>query len=518
MSANETQTKKSLLDRILDAIERVGNKLPDPVTLFLGLSVVVAVISAICSAAGITAVNPADGSTIEVFNLVSLDGIKYLWSNVITNFSGFAPLGMVLVAVIGSSVAEKSGFLIAVMENFLGGAKGWVVTMIVLFLGINLNIAGDAGFIILPPLAAILFMSIGRHPLLGMYVAYAGVAAGFCANVLLGLSDALAYGFTESAARMIDPNYTGSMAINWYFLIVSCIVLTIAGTFLVEKVLLHRFPISKEELAKFDFDEDAASITPIQKKGLKAAGISLVIFVAVLVLMSVPVFGPTAILADENGSITSGGAPFTKGIVFTVTLALMVPGIVYGAVIGKYKNDKDVWADISQGFAEMGSYVLMCFFISIFTNFFSVTKLGTILAIKGAGLLSAIGFTGVPLMIGLIFLSCIVNLFIGSASAKWAILAPVFIPMMMLMGYDPAITQAVYRIGDSITNPLSPLFTYTPVLLGFAHKYDKNVGLGTVIANMIPYSFTFAVIWILQVIVWVTLNLPLGPGGGIYLP
>ena len=339
MSENSS-AKKSLLDRILDAIERAGNKLPDPITMFLGLAIIVTIISAICSAAGVSAVNPADGSTIEVFNLLSLDGIRYLWTNVITNFSGFAPLGMVLVAVIGSSVAEKSGFLVAVMVNFLGKAKGWIVTMVIMFLGINLNIAGDAGFIVLPPLAAILYMSIGRHPLLGMYTAFASVAAGFCANILLGLSDALAYGFTEQAAQMIDPNYQQSIAINWYFLIVSCVLLTIVGTILVEKVLLHRFPVSKEELAKYDFDEDNSNITPIQKKGIAAAGLSILIYAAIIVFMCLPIFGGRAILADENGSITSGASPFSKGIVFTVTLFLMIPGIVYGIVIGKYKSDK----------------------------------------------------------------------------------------------------------------------------------------------------------------------------------
>ncbi len=510
--------KEGLLDRILDAIERAGNKLPDPITLFLSLAIIVVLISWLCSALGVSAVNPANNETVTVTNLFSVYGLQYLWSNVITNFSGFAPLGMVLVAVIGSSVAEKSGFLVTLMEHFLGGAKGWIVTAVVVFLGINLNIAGDAGFIILPPLAAVLFMSIGRSPTLGLYVAFASVAAGFCANVLLGLSDALAYGFTEPAAQMIDPNYSASMAINWYFLIASCLLLTIAGTFITEKVMVHRFPITKEQLAQYDFDENAANVTPVQRKGLAAAGIAELVYLAIVLLLSLPLFGGTAILADETGSITNSAAPFTKGIVFTVTLALMVPGIAYGVAIGKYKNDKDVWADISQGFSEMGNYVFMCFFISIFTNFFSVSKLGTVLAISGANGLKAIGFTGVPLMVGLIIVACFVNLFIGSASAKWAILAPVFVPMMMLMGYDPAITQVVYRIGDSITNPLSPLFTYMPVILGYARKYDKKAGLGTVIANMIPFSVTFAIVWILQVIVWVTLNLPLGPGGGIYRP
>ena len=513
----EEKAKKGLLDRILDTIERVGNRLPDPITLFLGLAIVVVLISWLCSALGAKALNPATNEMVEVKNLFSVYGLQYLWTNVITNFSGFAPLGMVLVAVIGSSVSEKSGFLVALMERFLGGAKGWIVSMVIIFLGINLNIAGDAGFIILPPLSAILYMSIGRSPMLGLYVAFASVAAGFCANVLLGLSDALAYGFTEAAAQMIDPNYSASIAINWYFLIVSCIILTIAGTILTEKVMVHRFPVTKEELAQYDFDEDAANLSPVQKKGLKVAGIAFLIYLAVVLLLSLPIFGETAILAGSDGTITASDAPFTKGIVFTVTLALMIPGIAYGVAIGKYKNDKDVWADISQGFSEMGNYIFMCFFISIFTNFFSVSNLGTVLAITGANGLQSIGFEGIPLMIGLIIVACFVNLFIGSASAKWAILAPVFVPMMMLMGYDPAITQAVYRIGDSITNPLSPLFTYMPVILGYARKYDHKAGLGSVIANMIPFSVTFAIVWIIQVIVWVSLNLPLGPGGGIYL-
>lgn len=511
------EKKESFLDKMLNKIEKAGNKLPDPITLFLLLSIGVVLISALCSSMNLSAVNPVDDSLVEVFNLFSVEGIQYLWTNIITNFANFAPLGMVLVAIVGSSVAEKSGFLVCLMQRFLGGAKGSVVTFVVMFLGINLNVAGDAGFIILPPLAAILYMSIGRSPLLGLYVAFASVAAGFAANIFLGLSDALAYGFTEAAAQMIDPTYSTSMAINWYFLIGSCFLLTVSGTILVEKVLIHRFPITPKELEEYDFDVNETNISAEQNKALKLAGISFVLYIIVLVLMSTPVFGDTAILADENGSITASAAPFTKGIVFSVTLALFIPGLVYGIATGRYKKDVDVWSDISKGFSEMGNYIFMCFFISIFTNFFSVSKLGTILAINGAAFLGDIGFSGIPLMIGLIILSGIVNLFIGSASAKWAILAPVFVPMMMLLGYDPALVQIVYRIGDSITNPLSPLFTYMPVILGFAYKYDKNVGFGTIVANMLPFSMLFSVIFILQLIVWVTLNLPLGPSGGIYL-
>lgn len=509
--------KKSGLDRFLDAIERIGNKLPHPVSLFIILATLVTLISWLCSATGVSAVNPANGDTITARNLFSIDGIRYLWTNVIKNYSGFAPLGMVLVAVVGSACAEKSGFLIALMHALLGGAKGWIVTMVVIFLGINLNVAGDSGFIVLPPLAAILFMSVGRHPLLGMYTGFASVSAGFCANILLGLSDALAYGFTEQAARMIDPNYTGTLAINWYFMTASCFVLTIAGTLLVEKILIKRFPISQDQLKKYQFDEKASSLTPEQRRGLKAGVLALVLFTIVMILLSTSIITEKPILGDDNGSITASASPFSTGIVFTVALALFVPGFAYGVATGRYKRDKDLWNDITEGFKEMGAYVFLCFFVSIFTNFFGATRLGTILAIKGSEFLKGIGFVGIPLMVGLIVLTSFINIFIGSASAKWAILAPVYVPMMMLMGYHPAIIQAVYRVGDSLTNGISPLGAYLVVTLSFAKKYDENVGLGTVIANVIPFSITFAITWIILVIFWIMLNIPLGPGGVIYL-
>ena len=511
-----TKKTKNFLNHFLDRIERIGNKMPDPFTMFLGLSGIVIAISAICSAAGVSAVSPADGSTVYVKNLFSAEGLQYLWENVVTNYAGFAPLGMVLVALVGSSAAEKSGFLYCLMERFLGGAKEWVVTIALIFIAINLNVIGDAAYIILPPLGAILYRSIGRSPLLGLYVSFASVSAGMCANIWLGLADALAYGFTEPAAKMVDPNYSGSMAINWYYLFVSTFVLTIAGSILVEKVLVPRFAKTKQEVLQQNFNEKRAGITLIQRKGLRRAGVALLIYAGVILLLSLPAFGSKAILANEAGSITAGNAPFTKGIVFTVSLALLIPGIVYGAVIGKYKRPKDVWADITEGFSEMGNYIFMCFFISIFTNFFSESNLGTILAVKGASGLKSIGLSGIPLLIGLLIFSGIINIFMGSASAKWAIFAPVFVPMMMMMGFDPAVTQLVYRMGDSLTDPISPLFTYMPAMLGFVRKYDKKAGLGTLIANMTPFTITYAIVWIIQLIIWTVLNLPLGPGGFIY--
>lgn len=431
--------------------------------MFIMLTIIVVVISGILNRLNVTAVHPGTGETIEIVNLMSKYGIRTFWSKAVTNFSGFAPLGMVLVTVIGSAAAEKSGFLIALMRRIVSGAKPALVTFLVLLVGINANLAGDAGFIILPCLAAVVFLGIGRHPLLGLYTAFAGVAAGFCANFFLGMSDALAYGFTESAAQMIDPNYVRSPAINWYFLIISTLIIAVTGTVLVEKFLNRRFEVTPEKLAGWSSETESSKLTPVQKKALVKAGFGTAVLAVIIVLMCV---GEDPILADpETKTLMASSSPFMSGIIITVTLFLLVPGAIYGFSSGKYHKISDLLSDISKGFAEMGGYVFMCFFIAQFTTFFSLSNLGTVLAVKGAEWLSAMNFTGIPLFIGLIFVSCFINLFIGSASAKWAILAPVFIPLMMLLGYDPAVTQVAYRIGDSLTNPLSPLFTYMPLSL-----------------------------------------------------
>lgn len=509
----EKTKKRGMLDRFLSAIERVGNKLPDPITLFILLAASVVVISGICGYLGVSAVHPGTKKVITVMNLLTKDGIRMMWSNAVVNFSSFAPFGMVMVCVIGAGAAEKSGFLATLMRKMLKGAPPALVTMIIIFIGINGNIAGDAAFVVMPPLAAVIFLGINRNPLLGMFVAFASVAAGFCANLLLGMSDALAYGFTEAAARLIDPNYTASPAINYYFLVVSCILLTTAGTLLTEKVMVPRF--SDTDLGRYKAEVENSDITPAQNKGLKYAGIAFLIYAAVFTLMCI---GSDPIMADPTTkSLMSGKSPFMSGIILSVTLMLFIPGAVYGFASGLYKNDKDLFASISDAFRDMAPYILLCFFCAQFTNYFAWSNLGAVVAIKGADILTALHFSGIPLLIGIIFVSCIVNLFIGSASAKWAILAPVFVPMMMLMNLDPAVTQAAYRIGDSITNPISPLFSYFPLILGFARKYEKNIGIGTIIANMIPFSMAFTVVWIVQLIIWVLLDLPLGPGGAIFL-
>lgn len=505
--------KKSLLNRFLNGVEIVGNKLPDPVSLFIILALITVALSAVLGAMGVEAVHPGTGKTIKVINLFSVDGFRMMWGKAVSNFATFAPLAMVLVCVIGAGCAEKSGFLAAFMQKMLGGASKAFVTFVIIFIGINGNVAGDAAFVVLPPVAAVIFLSMGRHPLLGIFCAYASVAAGFSANLMLGMTDSLAYGFTEAAARMIDPTYAASPAINYYFIAASCIVLSIAGTYVTEKIMAPRF--AGADLSKYELDEELTRITPEKNRAVNKA---LLATLATLVVLALLCIGDHPILGDpKTGSIMANSSPFMQGIILLVTIILFVPGCVYGFAVGKYKNDKDLFADISLAFKDISSYIILCFFCAQFTNYFAWSNLGAILAIKGAAFLQSMNFTGMPLVIGLVIVACIVNIFIGSASAKWAILAPVMVPMMMLLGYDPALTQAAYRIGDSITNPISPLFTYFPLVLGYAKLYEKETGFGTIVANMLPYSMTFFLIWCCLLGIWVFFDIPLGPGGPIHL-
>ncbi|MDR2523136.1 MAG: AbgT family transporter [Synergistaceae bacterium] len=494
-------------------IERAGNKLPHPISLFIILAATVLVVSWLCSFFGVEAVHPGTGATVTVVNLLSKAGFRKIWSLAVTNFSGYAPLGVVLVAVIGTGVAEKSGFLAALMQRMLLKVSPVLVTAIIVFICISGNVAGDSAFVVMPPLAAATYLSMGRNPLVGMFTALASVSAGFCACAILGISDALAYGFTETAARMIDPTYAASPAINYYFLLASSLLLTLTGVLVSEKVLIPRYAgIDLSRYGKIEQKE----LTSEEQKGLKAAFWAFCVAalaVAALCLGSDPFMGDPA----KGGSIMAPTSPFMSGIIITVTVLFFIPGTVYGFVSGKYKNDKQLFADITLAFRDMAPYILLCFFSAQFASYFSWSNLGQIIAIKGAGVLKSLNFTGIPLLIGIIFTACLINIFIASASAKWAILAPVFVPMLMLLNLDPAVTQVAYRIGDSITNPLTPLFSYMPLILGFAQRYEKDTGMGTVIANMFPFSFGFAIVWIIQLSVWVTLNLPLGPGGNIFL-
>ncbi|MDK2866716.1 MAG: aminobenzoyl-glutamate transport protein [Clostridiales bacterium] len=508
-NAKKPGQKPKGIDVFLNAVERVGNKLPEPLTIFVYLAGIAILISLIGSIVGVSAVHPLTGETVKVINLFSKEGIQKMLMNAVTNFSGFAPLGLVLVTILGVGLAEKTGFFSALLRKTLGNVKGGKVVAIVIFTSIMANAAGDTGFIVMPPLAAMLFTAIGMNPIVGMMAAYAAVAGGFAANLIVNSLDVLVVGFTQSAANLLDPDFVVNPACNWYFLIASTFILTAVATYITLKIVAPRMGHGEYEV------EAVEEVTSLEVKGLKAAGIATLAFVLICLALAIPSNG--LLREPETGSLLAFSSPLMKGLVPLITLLFFIPGYVFGKVSGKIKSDKDVANMLGQAMSEMGPYIVLAFVIAQFINYFNWSNLGLIMAIKGAEFLKSLGAPAPVLLVLFVIVSALLNLFVGSSSAKWAILGPIFVPMFMLLGFHPALTQIAYRIGDSITNVITPLLPYFAILVSFAKKYDKNIGMGTLIANMLPYSIAFFIIWTIQLLLWYFLNLPLGPNSPMFM-
>ncbi len=505
------QGKQGFIMRALNAIERVGNKLPDPVTLFAIFALAVIVLSAVFSSMGMSVADPTnEGEVLEVRNLLSSEGILYLFESMVTNFTSFAPLGTVLVTMLGIGIAERSGLISAALRGLVTSVPRQLITAALVFAGVMSSMASDAGYVVLTPLGAVLFAGMGRHPLAGLAAAFAGVSGGYSANLLLTSLDPLLGGMTQDAASMINPEYAAQMnyAMNYYFMIASVFLITIVGTFVTEKIVEPRLGTYKGNV-----QEDVNYLKPEEKKGLWGALIALVVTGIAIALLVLPEWGP--LRGGEESIINS---PFFQTLVPIILIMFFIPGLVYGKITKTIKNDKDVANHLSETMATMGSYIVLAFVAAQFVAYFSESKLGIVLAVNGAEFLQSTGFTGIPLILTFILISGFINLFIGSASAKWAIMAPVFVPMMMTMGYSPEFTQAVYRVADSTTNIISPLMPYFAIVIAFAQKYDKKIGIGTLISTMLPYSIAFTIFWVIMLIVWMFTGLDLGPGSPIYMP
>ncbi len=515
MSEQQQVVKANLLERFLSKLETAGNKLPDPVTLFFILCIVIIFISHFVAAAGVSVVHPSTQKVVPAVSLLTRENLQMVLGKVVANFQSFPPLGLVLVTMIGVGIAERTGLMEAAMKRSLTGVSPRMVTLMVILIGICANAAGDAGFIVLPPLAASIFMALGRHPLAGMFVAYGSVAAGFSANLFVNMLDVLITGFTIPAAQVVVPSYNASPAMNFYFLFVSTFVLTAAGYYVNAKIIEPRLG-TYEPTAEIALHQESMrnELTDLEVKGLRYALISLLVFVAIVLALC---FGPKPFMAyPATNTLLNFKSPLMQGMVPLVLLSFLIPGLAYGKVTGSIKSDKDVVRMMGESMSSMGSYIVLAFIAAQFLAYFNWSNLGLIIAVKGAEFLKNAGFVGVALILSFTVLSSFVNLFIGSGSAKWAIMAPVFVPMFLLVGYDPALTQIAYRIGDSLTNPISPLFPYFPVLVAFAQRYAPKTGIGTIIANMLPYTVAFSIFWSILLVIFIIFNLPLGPDGGIY--
>lgn len=500
---NATQKKKGLFNRFLNMVEVGGNKLPHPTTIFIILSLIVIVVSDIVQRTGATvtyydARAKAD-ATVGAVSLLNGAGLQYMFNSAVKNFTGFAPLGTVLVAMLGVGVAEGTGLISAALKKLVLSTPKRLITAVVVFAGIMSNVASDAGYVVLVPLGAIVFLSFGRHPLAGLAAAFAGVSGGFSANLMLGTIDPLLAGITNEALRAGGSDVAILPTANLYFMMASTFLLTVLGTYVTEKIVEPRLGAYKGS-----HQSESMEVTDHEKKGLVAAGLSILVFAAVMLFLTMP---ENAILKVE-GSLD---AFIHDGLVPTIALFFLVPGLVFGWRAGTIKNDKDVVSMMSKAMASMGGYLVLSFVAAQFVAYFSYTKLGIILAASGAGFLKSIGLTGLPLIIAFIFVAAFINLFIGSASAKWAIMAPIFVPMMLQLGISPEFTQLAYRIGDSTTNIISPLMSYFAVIVTFAQKYDEDTGIGTLISSMVPYSIVFLLGWTALMMVFYFLGLPIGP-------
>lgn len=519
---NKSTSKKPLFTRFLDGVEYLGNLLPHPITLFAIFCTAILLLSGIAGYLGVSVVDPrpvgaagraADGM-IHVISLLNAEGLQRIVTHLVTNFTGFAPLGTVLVAMLGVAIAEHSGLLSAVMRSMVMGASSRMVTVTVVFAGIVSNTASELGYVVLIPLAAMLFHSLGRHPLAGLAAAFAGVSGGYSANLLIGTVDPLLSGITETAAQMIDPNYSVGPEVNWYFMAVSTFFIAFMGAYVTEKIVEPKLGHYNAEEASEDLSNDhMGQITELEKKGLKMAGIAMLIVSLILAWTIVPADG---ILRNPQTGLVAG-SPFLKSIVAFIFVFFAIPGFVYGKVVGTMNNDRDVIDAMSKSMSSMGMYIVLVFFAAQFVAFFKWTNFGQVTAVAGADFLQTIGLTGPVLFFAFILMCGMINLMIGSASAQWAVTAPIFVPMLMLVGYAPETIQAAYRIGDSVTNIITPMMSYFGLILAVATRYMKNLGIGTLIATMLPYSIIFMFGWSILFYVWVfILGLPVGPGAATY--
>ncbi len=513
-----TKSNQGLTARFLNVIERVGNKLPHPGALFAYFALGIIVLSGIVSAFNISAVHPGTGETITALNLMSKEGLHRIMTGMVTNFTSFAPLGTVLVALLGIGIAESSGLMSTALRLLVISAPRQLLTFSIVFAGILSNTASEVGYVVLVPLGGMIFLAIGRNPMAGIAAAFAGVSGGYSANLLLGTIDPLLAGLSEEAARIVEPTYNVNPAANYYFMFFSTFFIAIIGTWVTEKIVVPRLGEYKGDAKP----ESIKTLDQLEKRGIKFTLVALLIIILMVGLSMAPIdrgiwsnIPGSGFMRDPN----TGGllrSPFMFGIVALIFLIAGILGIIYGIGAKTLKGSTDVINGMGKSMSTLGTYIVLVFFAAQFVAYFNWTNLGLIFAIKGANFIGSLGMGRIPLMIALVLISATVNLVIGSASAKWAILAPVFIPMFMLLGYSPEFTQLAYRVGDSVTNVVAPMMSYFAMIVAFMEKYDKKAGIGTIIATMLPYTIIFLISWLLLLIIWILLDIPIGPGAPLY--
>jgi aminobenzoyl-glutamate transport protein len=513
----------------LGFVERVGNLLPDPTIIFIYLIFALMLLSALGDALNWSASLAFPGEeapdyatlangilTYDAHSLFSEENVTKLFTEMPRTFASFAPLGLVLTIMMGAAVAERSGMFSALIRLSLRNAHKAFLTPIVAIIGMVSHHASDAAYVVFIPLAAIIFAVVGRHPLAGLAAAFAAVSGGYAGNLMPGQIDVLLFGFTQEAARIVDPTWTMNPLGNWYFIAAIVAMFTPIIWYVTDKIVEPRLGtwngIVDEELRR---DLDKSEVTPEERKGLRRAGLVALLLVAGFAALALwPGYTP---FINEEALGTARLQPLYASLIAFFFLLFLLTGTAFGKVAGTIKGSSDVMAMMQHGVRTMAPYLVFVFFAAHFVAMFNWSGIGPIIAINGAEALSAMALPAPILLVSVLLLSSFLDLFIGSASAKWSALSPVVVPMFMLLGISPEMTTAAYRMGDSYTNIMTPLMSYFPLILVFSQRWDKTMGVGSLLALMLPYALCFMVAGISMTIGWVALDLPLGPGAQVFL-
>lgn len=471
--------------------------------IFVYLALFVVVISWVVSLFGVSFEDPASGETVEVRSMVSAAGLQFVLTETVTNFIEFPPLGLVLTLLLGIGVAQRSGLIEALMRRIITGASPSLVTYAIVFTGIIGSWASDAATVIIPPLAGIIFLKLGRHPIAGVAVGFASVSAGFNANLLIAVTDVLLAGISTEAARTVNESITVSPLSNMYFINASVLLLTVVGALVTERIVEPRLG----EYRGGDSEEDIERVSGAEGRGLRNALIATIAFVVALVAATIPAGSP---LRGENGSLLE--SPLLSGAVVILLILFVLVGVVYGVTVGTITSSADVPRMMGEAVMDLSGLIVLFFAAAQFIAYFEFTNLSAWISVNGASFLEGLGLTGLPVILGFIALTCVLGLLITSGSGLWSIMAPIFVPLFLFLGYNPAYTQLAFRIADSATNIVTPLNPFVPMVLGFMQEYDEEVGFGTFFSLMIPYAFFYLITWTALFIAWNLLGLPIGPG------
>jgi aminobenzoyl-glutamate transport protein len=441
-----------------------------------------------------------------VINQLSGKSFAAFMAAMVTNFTHFHPVGVVLVAMLGIGIAEHTGFINAGLRAMMAVTARWLLTPMVIAVGIMSHVAADAGYVLVIPLGGVIFYAAGRHPLAGIAAAFAGVSGGFSANFVPSSLDPLLQGISQAGAQILDPSITLNPLNNYFFTMSSSVLIIGLGWYLTDRVVEPRLQSSKLDGDLHDLPT-MQGLKPEERKGLRMSLVAMLIGILLLVLSSLP---DTSAWRSPDGALTAGTAPLMQSIVPLIFMLFLLPGVVYGITAGTVKSSRDVIAGMTKAMTSMAYYLVIMFFIAQFIYAFGQSNLGVLLALEGAAVLKAMAMPSAITIIGVIILTTFINLFIGSSSAKWALLAPILVPMLMQLGISPDFAQAAYRVGDSSTNIITPLMPYFPLVVVYCQRYVKSTGIGTVTAMMLPYSVTFLVVWTTYLLLYWAVGLPLG--------